>query len=483
MFAKSISGLEITSQAADYAFANIKGDQFGGDCSFLATLRILLHERAGDMSIQLKYGTSSYSRDTAEGSEPDALVRDILSGRDYKLPGILQIVSFSSGEDVCNALFRALDSDSARERTLSGFEELEDLSKFLGQRKFRTRFFVNHETKSTVIFAERMDFKRWHLLQSLIPRYMPWFFEGENKLTPDEFEFIKSLTNKESDAYETLADKLAQKFDLRSAMLREQFRGFETRADKMALDSIRNNIESTKREISRLHETYATLYARVEDYYIRQFGLEEKIRRGDCGEESDFLKYLLSNKAFNLVNINDSRIEFIITTRLSNFDPEAADRMIANKNSYLYDYLGGTPFSKNTASSLLRAIFQDETIKLRLCAAFSVDFASGRYSGLEDYNYPANIRNSYLPNQHTHRYGCLGGNERVIEQAMMEKDYVGVVAACIAAAANMGMGDITVGRHFAKEFFQNRYKIYELPDGTLATPEEALRWLEANGKA
>ena len=183
------------------------------------------------------------------------------------------------------------------------------------------------------------------------------------------------------------------------------------------------------------------------------------------------------------MNINESRIEFIITTKLSNFDPEAAERMIANTNSYLYDYTDGTPFNKRTAGSLLRALFLDEIIKLRLCAAFTVDFASGRYDARENYNYPANIRNSYLPNQHTHHYGCLGGNERVIEQAMMEKDYVGVVAACIAAAANMGMGDITVGRHFAKEFFQNRNKIFELPDGTLATPVEVLRWLEANGRA
>lgn len=482
MFSKSISGLEITSQAADYAFKNINGDSFGGDCSFLATLRILLHEKAEGVNVDLRYGTNNYSKDTALGSEPDALVRDIVSGYDIRRPGLLLIRNLMSNEETCTAIFKAIDSDSARSNTLNGFVELADVSKFLANNKFRARFFVNEETKSTVIFAERIDFRRWHLLQSLIPRYMPWFFSGTPSVTPEELDFIKTLTSKTADAYEEKICQLTKQFDLRTPMLRMKFKGFEAQADKRALESVRNSLRRNQNDINNLHNRYAELYRQREDYMVRELGLVEKIARAESSqEESEFLKFLLRNKTFNLVDMTDSRIEFIITTHLTNFDPDMAESMIRNHNSYWYEYVNDF-FTADRTENFLRAIFMNETLKLKVCAAYSINFVSGDYQGHGGYRYPADITRNHLPNQHIHEYSCLGGNDRIIEQAMMEKDYVGCVAACMSSAANIGFSDTTVGHYWAKRLFDDDLRVIELPDGTCVTPEEAILWLEANGK-
>lgn len=486
MFAKSIYGLEMTSEAADYVFENITGCDYGDDRSFLATLRALLYHRAGDAKIHLCYASSAYNKATAEKSMPEALVQEMISGYDLHTPGTILIRSINGSEDANTEVFKAVDSETARTVALDGFEEVRDLSAFLGQRKFRTRFFINKECRTTIIFAERIDYRRWHLLQALIPRYMPWFFEEQ--VTPEEFELIQSLTNKESNKYEELIELFAKKFDFRTPLLRKKLAGFEAQAEEAALNQVRDNINAIRRAIDEIFAEYGYKYTELQEYETKELGLLQKIQRIKSGEEkgeSELVEFLLCNKAFNLVDLHDSVIEFVITTVISNYDIDLFDRLIKNENSCFYhNYYGGeqyntADFTKERIARLMKAIFQQEKLKLRVCAAYRLNFQNGEYRALKNYRYSAEILRSHTPNQHIQYYACLGNNAQIIGKAMLNKDYIAAISACMSSASNMNMAESNTVSYFMEKILApDAGKIIQMPDGGLMTPIEAARWLE-----
>ena len=55
MFAKALSDLTMTGQAANNLWKNINGEEYKGDQSFTATLRIMLNDRIGDRGVTVFY--------------------------------------------------------------------------------------------------------------------------------------------------------------------------------------------------------------------------------------------------------------------------------------------------------------------------------------------------------------------------------------------------------------------------------------------
>lgn len=65
MFKKSIVATPLTTDTADDYFQNIRGEKFGQDNSFLATLRALVAPRIKDGEcLTLRFSTSSYDAQT-----------------------------------------------------------------------------------------------------------------------------------------------------------------------------------------------------------------------------------------------------------------------------------------------------------------------------------------------------------------------------------------------------------------------------------
>ena len=487
MFSKSIYGLEMTGEAANLVFENITGHNYGDDSSFLATLRALLYERAKDVRVRQEYASSSYSKAVAENSAPEALVREMICDYDIETPGLILIRSISGSEDANTAVFKAIDSEAARTVPLAGFEEVRDLSMFLEQRKFRARFFVNSEHKTTIIFAERVDYRRWHLLQALIPRFLPWFFE--EKVTQEEFDLIQSLTYKDSSKYEELIADFATKFDFRTPLLRKKLAGFEVQAEQAELDSIRVTIRDTRRAMERALEDYSDYYGALQEYTTKEYGLLQKIDRIKSGEEdgedSELLEFLLRNKNFHLISLNDATMEFVITTIISNYDIDQFGVLIKNQRSCFYkncyggEEYGNPEFTNERIARLFNAIFRDEQLKLRVCAAYRMNIRNGDYRALKNYRFAPEILRTHTPNQHIQYYACLGNNAQVIGRAMNDKDYVSAIMAFMSSAGNMNMSEANTVSYFMEQIMSPGVgKIIQMPDGSTATPLDAVKWLE-----
>ena len=490
MFNKVISGLTLTNQFANGLFQNIDGHDFKGDVSFRATLRALMHKRVPkEESISLRVSTSRYREGDISGATPRDCVRAFLRGSDILSGnhGIMQIHTFEGDEAGNTASFAAIDNGGVGKAVGDVFTSLPDVDKFLEQSgKIRARVYISEERKSALIFAERLDVKRWHLLQSLIPRYMPWYVR-ENPLNDEEVALIRSLTKRYAPEYTDLIESIAKRFDFRTAAVRNMLHGFEGAFEREKLDAVRTQIGQHRRRIERLDDEYRNLFMQIDDLTTQELGLIAKIRDGgNNGEDTELVEYFLCNKSLNIVNVCGGEIEFVVQTTASSYDPDVVETALAKfGRSFFYrHYETGRSYENKEMTDerirrLIKALFLDEVMKLRVCAAYRLNFANGNYQGIRNYRFTAETLMDHTPNQHIQYYACLGNNRRPIEQAMLNRDYVAAVSNCCASATNINFTEANTGTFFMQKICANDVgKIIQMPDGTTATPLDAVKWLE-----
>lgn len=491
MFNKTLSGLTLTKQVADGLFQNINGQDFRGDTSFLATLRALMYKRVPkEESILLRVSASRYGKYEIDGATAKDCVRAFLRNTDIMsaVPGVLHIHTFDGDEEGNTASFAAIDNGGLNAALGNAFTALPDVSKFLEQNgKVRARVFISEERKSVLIFVEKLDIKRWHLLQSLIPRYMPWYVR-ENPFNDEEVALIRSLTKRYAPDYTELIEQFAKKFDFRTQAVRNMLRGFENAFEKDKLQAVQRQITDNRNRLERLEQQFRDLYVQIADLTTQELGLIAKIRGdGDNGEDTEFMEYFLCNKSLNLVRVSGGEIEFIVETTISSYDPEVVETALDKfGKSFFYRHYETHGKYQNKEMTderihrLVKALFLDEVLKLRVCAAYRLNFANGGYYGLRNYNYPAEILVDHVPNQHIQVYGCLGNNESYIRRAMVNRDYVAAVSNCCASATNANFTEANTGTFFMQKICANDVgKIIQMPDGSTATPLDAVKWLEA----
>lgn len=490
MFSKEISCLTLTSGIASAMFPNITGDHFGRDESFLATLRALLYNRVPeDEAVHLFFQQSIYSSGQLEGSRPRDCVRAFLRGSPVASvgQGILHIHSFAVDNNSVKACMEALDSGI--QDAISGYTPLDDVSSWImANGKFDTRIYINTELRNTLIFTGPLNMKRWHLLEALVPRYFPWYTD-KAPLTQEEIALLKTLTKGNAQEYDERIQEFAGKFDFRTHLIRSKLAGFETWSDRRILQDVRREIREVNLSMEDLNQRFSQLYRNFNDLNAKEMGLVEKINGGSGDENSELMDYFLLNKSLTLMNVSDGEIEFVVATTMSNFDPDAAESMIRNRQGYFYrtyetrETFSNEEMTDDRIERLLRGIFEDETIKLRICAAYSLNFFNGNFRGIEGYTFPREIAKGYTPNQHIQRYHCLGDNTTYIRQAMVQNDYVGAVEACVASAKSVNVFEgVTCGLMFEQVFSNSAGKIIEMPDGSNKTPLEAVLWLEEQDK-
>lgn len=490
MFTRVISSLTLTKQVADGMFPHIVGTNFRGDCSFVATLRALMHKRipSGE-GIRLAFSASSYSNHDLKGVPPNDCIYAFLRGqfittRDH---GIIHVHSFDNDEIQNDASFSVLDGGGVENFFNNDFVALPDVNRFLEQcSKVKARVYISEKRKSALIFIERADIKKWHLLQSLIPRYLPWYMQ-EQPLDDEETALVRTLTGRVADEYVNKIEEIAKRFDFRTQTIKQALKGFENIFEKRKLSEVRENIRHANNELARLENRFRDLYTRLADLTTQELGLIAKTHEGnDTAEESEFMTYFLCNKSLNLVEARDGRIKFIVTTTIANYDPDVAENALSKfgKSFFYRHYETNEPYENQEMTDerihrLMKAILLDEVLKLRVCAAYSLDFSTGENYGLSCYDFPHEIMTDHTPNQHIQHYACLGGNGPIVRQAMINRDYVGAVSACCASAVNMNLTEANTGTFFMEQICSNNVgKIIQMPDGTTATPLDAVKWLE-----
>lgn len=483
MFRQSINSTALTSDAANSYFEHIRGESFNGDITFLSTLRALIAPRMADgESLYLKFDQSNHSESTISENQPKRVITSLTRNFDINQQGIIYIHSVQSGRQEDNtACLNMVKSNFAR--VYSGWSRLSRVTD-LFRNQFYTLCFVNPELKSVVLFIDNLSVSKMHYLQCAILGLFPWYFSPEKGVTQEEMDLINSLRAKDPNEYSACIAKLAERYDFRTARIKQQLAGFETIYERQECERVRNTIGEVDGNIDRYNREIGEQLAYRRELEIKLLGLETKIASGS--ESSEIMDYFLRNKKLDLDYVDNTELAFIVKDYLSYFDEDAAKRVIDNERSVIYVPEGracNNYIQADKVRELMYAIFIDQTIRIKVCAAYCFSL-TGNVQAQQHYCFGAEYA-GYMPNPHIQGYRCMGNYITPINQSLQRHDYISALEQTIASAKSLNFTDSTVIAYFMHNFYglgEDEYtrasrKWFELPDGRCVTAAQAADWV------
>lgn len=474
MFRASIQTSPFVCDGANGYFENrIYGDAINGDYSFLSTLRALLDPRMGkDDQVWFSYSSSSYSASQADG-RPANLFNAIIGSHAGERNNI-HVHSFRNGTQENNDAWIRFVIENF-EKTFSGWKRVEKATLFY-RKVFQVVCFVNPELKSTILFTDTMDNRKMHFLQCGLFAYFPWYFDPAAGVSKDEMALIESLRKTESNEYEELLAKMAEKYDFKTAMIKKMLSGFELRYERQRIEQINREIREVIDNINRYNAEIGNLLRSKSDKEITLLGLETKVASGSS-DDSEIMEYFLCNKRLELESVDTSTMRFSVFDYLTYFDEDIVSSVLKNTGSFVYR--SGAPIKKNDMALFTKAVFLDQSVKIRTCAAYSFDLR-GSVRTQSGHDFGSRGR-GYLPNPHINRYDCMGNYQRTINELLKNRDYIAAIEQCIASAKSLNFGDYTVMSAFYASLY-NDPKCVELPDGSVVKVSEAISYLKSAEK-
>lgn len=479
MFRKKITATPLTTDTANDYFNNITGSTYQDDISFLATLRALVAPRIkDDESITLQFGNSNYStsqlEDAGDNSAMGALC--VPSG-----DGEILIHHFSNSEPEHNTSWMNFVERKLIELR-PGWHRLDKVTEFY-RKTFNVICFINPDKKSVAIFTDNLNMRTMHYLQVSVATFLPWYIDPEKGLTEDEMNVVKSLREKGAEQYEIALLKIAENYDFKTERVKKMLAGFESRYQRVECDRIKNRIENIINNINDLNHRIGDYLAQKDEQDTQLLGLQAKI--AESSEESEIMDYFLCNDKLSLESVTESEMTFVVKAYCEFYDEDMARSIIGNRSSYVYyphnrdcsDYIPAKDMER-----LMSAIFIEQTLKLKLCAAYRFDLR-GNVSAISHYTYGIEYRD-YTPNTHIDKYYCLGNYSRAINELLIKHDYIGAIEQCAASCRSLNFGDSTVMEEFMDRLYGRssdrvNLRCIELPDGSVVEPKQAIEWLKA----
>ena len=473
MFTKPIHNTPLTGDAADRLFTNVTATG-ALDRTFLTTMRVLLHKRVqNDLPVQLTCKTLLFSESEIENVSATQAMKWFIPPL-YSFPHNHQIIIvYTTNQNVGTKMLEMIRANCGKnKRHLASYTLLEDLRVFYA-RKLNALFYHCEQSRTTIIFTDRLEYKQFHALQTMFPKYVPSLF-ADSPLTESEAALLKSCSNKTATEYEQLVAEFAQGLDIRSELIRMKLAGFETSFERAKLDKIKEEIEDCETTYENLLVTIREVTAKIQEKQYTLTGLECAIVEHDG--DSELMEYFMCNKNLSIIKVLGTCIEFVVHGYADVFDPDAFEQYVQNHNGYMYTNL--SPCVTNAQMELLyRAIFGDNVYKLRLCAAYSADI-NGGLKAKEHYHFPPES-DTYLPNPHIQIHGCIGTYAMKFQEYMRKRDYVGAIDQATVSCRNLNFHDSGVISKFMGQLsYNSSVKCIEKSDSTLITPLEAIKELE-----
>ena len=472
MFADTIYSTSFTTEDADALFESKvpKVSLLGGDVSLTSTLRAIIAPRMPDgvRLIQAVRGIAM-NCDT---------VNNIVLSTYATQSNVLYIANLAAQSSETNeGMFNIVKQDFLAE--YDGYEELEIIEGYFAK-SFSMLCFINRDLQTSVIVVKRLDTRKLHLLQTATLAIMPWYYDPKNRdsITEDELALLESLGGKDYIAYVTCLNKLIEKYDVRAIRIRRLMDGFETRADNKRIESVKRDLESYASTINSYNNSIAQLIREKNEKQIVLMGLKQKVAETE-GRGSELMGYLIRNSRIDVADVNDDAVTIIAKDYFEFFDEDLVERSLNNSYSDVYSMSSDSICAEDMAQ-LLRAIFLDKEIKLRVAAAYQICIGSG-VNGIGRYLRDG-MYDDAMPNPHIYYYECLGDYVRTLNQLVQEDDYIGVVDQCLASVRSLNWGDSCVMERFLSDMYDDGYCCVELPNGDVVYPSDAIAWLKGKSE-
>ena len=129
----------------------------------------------------------------------------------------------------------------------------------------------------------------------------------------------------------------------------------------------------------------------------------------------------------------------------------------------------------------MRAIFIDQSVRVRFCAAYSFNLYSNSGEGLPGFSRYGALLNDHMPNPHINRFGCTGDYRKTMRELLSRGDYVMAIEQASASCRTLTLSD-TSARTFCNNLFGSQgmkeANCIELPNGSVVTATEAIKYLK-----
>jgi hypothetical protein len=478
LFNKGIYETSLTDETAERLFSNIT-DIGAPDKSFLAALRALLHKRlprneAVRLWCDKVYVTANDIAAMTVSENMNRFIPEIVRYSNSTEHNIC--IVYTLYQDAGEKMFEIVRANAGKgKRYLAGYTIREDLKVFYA-RKVNALFYTDDSNRNTVIFTAQLELKQFHALQMMLPKYLPRLF-ADSPLTGKELAFLKSAGNKSAVEYETLISEVVKSLDIRSEIIRTKLAGFETAFEQVKINEVWDEIKRYQTDydgcIDRLRELSLTIQNRK--YTLA--GLECAVNKNSG--DSELMEYFMCNKNLSVIMVSGTTLEFVSHGYADIYDEDAFSRYAGNHSGYMYKNIN-PDVTKPQMERLYRAVFEYGKYRLRLCAAYSVDMKTG-LKPFRSYIFPSESK-TYFPNPHIQKFGCIGSYASRFCEYMKKRDYVGAIDQAVVSGRNLNFYDSAVISDFAKDLSRTSIKCVEKSNGTLLTPLEAIKELEANNE-
>lgn len=335
-------------------------------------------------------------------------------------------------------------------------------------RKFFSRTEVTCFTqgkKTIVIYRplENMGLETERYVLMGTPVYIPWFFK-EKPITKEETEFLECLSKTNVEPFLKAVGVLYALKDVSRRKMEAELTGIESRYARSKLEYTKQEVDNLTARIASKRDEISSLLTKIRDYNLLIDGLRNVLK----ADNNDVLEYFKANKNLVYKECNGDSVTFYATGYLDVFDADMAEEFVDNYDSIIYEY---THQSRQDTENLFRAIFVDQTVKLKSVAMYTVRIGEFRVNGIADATYTEEVK-QFFPNTHIDRYHCLGDYEMMMVDALKGGDIIGCLSLCGMSAHSLNFGDSTVMEEFVSrltrtclscfEYNGNDYKLQEI---------------------
>lgn len=482
MFSRALENMSPWTDAG--MFENVSGCIFrdgGSDTTMYATVRSLLSRRLPD--------GESFAVKLINLPDSGDVINDPITMIDGSVAlNISDGVTRTSIDDLHNMIvilqYRYTGMDDAAAKLIESvdqrigdahpeWENVDKTNTFLNQ-FMKIRVLISKERNAAVLITERLSMSMWHLIQSIIPTYVPELFK-DVPLDPKEKRMLKTMTARSSSNYTRELSELEEFYDIRGKKIAAMIGGFEKRERQNQIQRIDQEITNIRNQMADLMRSYRQKTEALDDANIRRNGMVYAIDNSD--DDSGLIGFFQANKMLDVMEVNGSRITFVVRTAYENFDQDAYETYRENERFLDETAVRGVFERVEDRKRFMDAMFIDMKFKVLLCAVYHLDIR-GHFDTTSGYMYPPNC-GDYIPNYHLDHHHCLGNYMRVVTDYLQRGDTIGAINACIASAKSININESgATFIPFMKQVFTTSKKCILLPNGEHVTPAKALELLK-----
>lgn len=473
------------TEDADALFSRIRceqGNSFCNDYSLMTALRMVIYpvlEEDESYTVVTKDLRYPCKKPTS-----DRVIKELGISNDNDADNTLTVITVrSNGDNIdretgkilptySDPWFRLLSNSVLKYKQEAGWQSVGTVNTMTSD--FHIWCITNVERHSTTIIAEELNPCWVHALSMVTPMYFSWI--PQEKYDDTWKRYGRAMLTENLDEFNMLVAEQAAKYDFSTVRVKRLLDGFEKRMTERELSAVNDQIRRVDDDFNVYQDKVREILEKRSEYIIRKMGLEAQLEEGKG--DSAIMSYFLANKNVHLESTDDAKLTFVVTGYLNNFDKSLARRAIERSGSLFYAYTNGD-VSHEDAERFAKAIFIDQTYKLRICAAYSVQIGSD-VRALSGYRFNSEY-DTYAPNQHIQVNACTGGYRTTLNEMARDGNWVGAIDLCMASAYSLALNDPSAQSQMRWIYEHIDKPVIETKDGEIISTAECIRRLKEEG--